>query len=38
MLLKKDFIFQEVKKLKGVGAQLSHYLKKKKIEKIKDIL
>tara|TARA_Y100000591_G_C21838819_1_gene704298 strand:+ start:322 stop:2379 length:2058 start_codon:yes stop_codon:yes gene_type:complete len=37
-LLKKDFIFQDVNKLKGVGPQLSKYLKKKKIEKIKDIL
>jgi len=37
-LLKKDFIFKDVTKLKGVGKQLSKYLKKKKIEKIKDIL
>ena len=37
-LIKKDFIFQDVNKLKGVGAQLSKYLKNKKIEKIKDIL
>ena len=37
-LIKKDFIFEEVNKLKGVGIQLSKYLKKKKIEKIKDIL
>ena len=36
--LKKDFIFQNVNKLKGVGPQLSRYLKKKRIEKIKDIL
>ena len=36
--MKKDFIFSEVKNLKGVGVQLSKYLKKKKIEKIKDIL
>ena len=35
---KKDFIFQNVNKLKGVGPQLSRYLKKKRIEKIKDIL
>ncbi|MDC0903349.1 ATP-dependent DNA helicase RecG [Pelagibacteraceae bacterium] len=35
---KKDFIFQDVNKLKGVGLQLSKYLKKKKIEKIKDII
>ena len=36
--MKKDFIFSEITKLKGVGPQLSKYLKKKKIEKIKDIL
>ncbi len=34
----KDFIFNDVNKLKGVGPQLSKYLKKKKIEKIKDII
>tara|TARA_X000001036_G_scaffold192432_1_gene181482 strand:+ start:18 stop:2072 length:2055 start_codon:yes stop_codon:yes gene_type:complete len=37
-LLKKDIIFSDVNKLKGVGKQLSKYLKNKKIEKIKDIL
>ncbi len=36
--MKKDFIFNDVNKLKGVGAQLSKYLKKKKIEKVKDII
>jgi len=36
--MKKDFIFTDVNKLKGVGPQLSKYLKKKKIEKIKDII
>ena len=36
--MKKEFIFNEVSNLKGVGAQLSKYLKKKKIEKIKDII
>ena len=36
--MKKDFIFNEVNKLKGVGNQLSKYLKKKKIETIKDII
>ncbi len=36
--MKKDFIFSDVNKLKGVGPQLSKYLKKKKIEKIKDII
>ena len=37
-LLKKDFFFEDVSNLKGVGQQLSKYLRKKKIEKIKDIL
>jgi len=37
-LLKKDIIFSDVKELKGVGKQLSKYLKNKKIEKVKDIL
>ena len=37
-LLKKDFIFQDVNKLDGVGEKLSKYLKKKKIEKVKDII
>ncbi len=36
--MKKDFIFNEVTELKGVGPQLKKYLKKKKIEKIKDII
>ena len=36
--MKKDFIFNDVIKLKGVGSQLSKYLKKKRIEKIKDII
>ena len=34
----KNFFFNDVKKLKGVGPQLSKYLKRKKIEKIKDII
>ena len=37
-VLKKDFILQDVNKLKGIGPQLSKYLKKKRIEKIKDII
>ena len=37
-LLKKDIIFSNVDNLKGVGKQLSKYLKNKKIEKVKDIL
>ena len=36
--MKKDFLFNDVNKLKGVGPQLSKYLKRKKIEKIKDII
>ena len=36
--MKKDFIFSEINNLKGVGPQLSKYLKKKRIEKIKDII
>ena len=29
-LIKKDFFFEDVSKLKGVGSQLTKYLKKKK--------
>ena len=36
--MKKDFIFKNVENLKGIGPQLSKYLKKRKIEKIKDII
>ena len=36
--MKKDYLFGEIKNLKGVGAQLAGYLKKKRIEKIKDII
>ena len=36
--MKKDFIFSEINQLKGVGPQISIYLKKKRIEKIKDII
>ena len=36
--MKKDFIFNDVNKLKGVEPQLSKYLKRKKIEKVKDII
>ncbi len=35
---KKDFFFQDIKILKGVGLQLAKYLKKRRIEKIKDIV
>ena len=37
-LLKKDIIFSDVDKLKGIGKKLSKYLKNKRIEKVKDIL
>jgi len=37
-LLKKDIIFSDVNKLKGIGKKLSKYLKNRKIEKVKDIL
>ena len=36
--MKKDFIFENVNSLKGVGSQISKYLKKRKIEKIKDVI
>ena len=36
--MKKDFIFNDIDKLKGIGTQLSKYLKKRKIEKIKDVI
>ena len=36
--MKKDFLFREIINLKGVGPQLSKYFKKKRIEKIKDII
>ena len=37
-IVKKDFIFQDIKFLKGVGPAISKYLKKKRIEKIKDVI
>ena len=36
--MKKDFIFSSIDNLRGVGPQLSKYLKKKRIEKIKDVI
>ena len=36
--MKKDFIFAPINNLKGVGPKLSKYLKKKRIEKIKDVI
>ncbi len=35
---KKDNLFSSVNKIKGIGKQLSKYLKNKRIEKIKDIV
>ena len=35
---KKEFFFDDINKIKGVGKKLSSYLKNKKIEKIKDII
>ena len=36
--MKKNFLFNEISKLKGVGPQFTKYLKKKKIEKVKDVI
>ena len=36
--MKKDSIFSNINSLKGVGPQLTKYLKKKKIEKVKDVI
>ena len=36
--MKKDFLFNEINVLKGVGPKLTKYLKKKRIEKIKDVI
>ena len=36
--MKKDYIFNNINSLKGIGPQLTKYLKKRKIEKIKDII
>ena len=35
--MKKEFIFSGISNLKGVGPQLSKYLKNKKIEKLKTL-
>ena len=37
-LLKKNYIFSDIDSLKGVGKKIKTYLKKKKIEKINDLL
>ncbi len=36
--MEKDYIFNNINTLKGIGPQLTKYLKKKKIEKVKDII
>ena len=36
--MKKDFIFSSIDNLKGVGPQLSKYLKRKRIDQIKDVI
>ena len=36
--MKKDFLFENIINLRGVGPQMSKYLKKKRIEKIKDVI
>jgi len=38
LINKKNFIFEDVSTIQGVGKKLSIYLKKKKIEKINDLL
>ncbi len=38
LINKKNFLFEDVSTIKGVGKKLSIYLKKKKIEKINDLL
>ena len=35
---KKNFLFEDVSTIVGVGKKLSLYLKKKKIEKVNDLL
>ncbi len=36
--MKKDYIFNNINTIKGIGPKLAKYLKKKKIEKVKDII
>ena len=38
LINKKNFLFEDVSVIQGVGKQLSIYLKKKKIEKVNDLL
>ena len=37
-LKKKEFIFEKVNKIKGVGVKLSKYLKNKRIDTINDLI
>ena len=38
LINKKNFLFEDVSVIEGVGKKLSIYLKKKKIEKVNDLL
>ena len=38
LINQKNFLFEDVSKIKGVGTKLSEYLKKKRIEKVNDLL
>ena len=38
LINKKNFLFEDVSNIKGVGKKISIYLKKKKIEKVNDLL
>ena len=38
LINQKNFLFEDVSKIKGVGKRLSEYLKKKRIEKVNDLL
>ena len=38
LINKKNFLFEDVSNIKGVGKKISVYLKKKKIEKVNDLL
>ncbi len=37
-LINKNFLFEDISRIKGVGKKLSVYLKKKRIEKVNDLL
>ena len=38
LINKKNILFEDVSKIRGVGKKLSDYLKKKKVEKVNDLL